>query len=124
MEKNQYNLCVEVLRRFNKSGLLTDFILIGSWAMVFYKERFKDWPRLNKFVLMTRDMDFLIDSAKKIKQKVDIPDLLDDLGFRVTFQGNQGYMKLIHPDLIVAQRRKNKDKAQKDNMMPQKSWMI
>ena len=101
MEKNQYNLCIEVLRRFNKSGLLTDFILIGSWAMVFYKERFKDWPRLNKFVLMTRDMDFLIDSAKKIKQKVDIPDLLDDLGFRVTFQGNQGYMKLIHPDLIV-----------------------
>ena len=179
MEKSQYNLCVEVLRRFNKSGLLTDFILIGSWAMVFYKERFKDWPRLNKFVLMTRDMDFLIDSVKKIKQEVDIPDLLDDLGFRVTFQGNKGYIKLNHPELIVefltpergrgtekpvllptlginatalrflnflsegtikvqvedfkvtlphparfalhklivAQRRKNKDKAQKDNMM-------
>ncbi len=179
MEKSQYNLCVEVLRRFHRAGLLTDFILIGSWVMVFYKEQFKDWPRLNKYVLMTRDMDFLIDSVKKIKQKVSIPDLLEDLGFVVTFHGSEGYMKLNHPDLIVefltpergrgtdepvslptlginatalrflsflsestikvsvedfkvtlphparfalhklivAQRRKNKDKAQKDNMM-------
>lgn len=101
MEKSQYNLCVEVLRRFNKAGLLTDFILIGSWAMVFYKEQFKDWPRLNKFILKTRDMDFLIDSVRKIKQKVSIPELLDDLGFRVTFHGDDGYMKLIQPDLIV-----------------------
>ena len=85
MEKSQYNLCVEVLRRFHRAGLLSDLILIGSWAVVFYKQQFKDWPRLNKFVLMTRDKDFLIDSAKKIKQKVKIPELLEDLGFVVTF---------------------------------------
>ncbi len=179
MEKSQYNLCIEVLRRFNKTGLLGDFILIGSWAMVFYKEQFKDWSRLNKFVLITRDVDFLIDSVRNIRQKVDIPELLDDLGFVVIFQGSKGYIKLNHPDLliefltpelgkgtdkpwplptlginatglrflgfltkntikvsvedfkvtlphparfalhklIVAQRRMNKDKAQKDNMM-------
>ncbi len=101
MEKSQYNLCVEVLRRFHKAGLLNDFILIGSWTIVFYKEQFKNWPRLNKFVLMTRDMDFLIDSVKGIKQKVDIPEMLKDLGFVVTFHGSEGYMKLNHPDLIV-----------------------
>ena len=179
MEKSQYNLCIEILRRFHRTGLLNDFILIGSWAMVFYKEEFKDWPRLKKFVLRTRDLDFLVDSVHKIKQEVSIPDMLDDLGFRVTFHGSQGYMKLIHPDLIIefltpergrgvdkpvrlptvgvnatalrflnflsqdtikvqvekfkvilpqptrfalhkliiSQRRKNKDKAQKDNMM-------
>ncbi|OGX36436.1 MAG: hypothetical protein A3D87_00180 [Omnitrophica WOR_2 bacterium RIFCSPHIGHO2_02_FULL_50_17] len=27
--------------------------------------------------------------------------MLDDLGFRVTFHGSEGHMKLIHPDLIV-----------------------
>ena len=101
MEKSQYNLCVEILKRFHKAGLLNDFILIGSWAMVFYKERFKDWPRLNRFVLMTRDMDFLIDSVQKVKQKVDIPELLKDLEFVVTFYGSKGYMKLSHPDLII-----------------------
>ncbi len=101
MEKSQYNLCVEVLRRFHRAGLLNDFILIGSWAMVFYKVQFKDWPRLNKFILMTRDMDFLIDSVKKIKQKVNIPEMLDDLGFRMTFHGNEGYIKLSHPNLII-----------------------
>lgn len=101
MEKSQYNLCLEVLRRFHRTGLLRDLILIGSWAMVFYKEEFKSWPRLNRFVLMTRDMDFLIDSVKKIKQGVSIPELLDDLGFRTRFQGEGGYMQLIHPDLIV-----------------------
>lgn len=101
MEKSQYNLCLEVLRRFNKTGLLTDFVLIGSWAMVFYKARFKNWPRLDKFVLLTRDMDFLIDTVKKVKQKVKIPELLEDLGFIVTFHGSQGYIRLNHPELIV-----------------------
>ena len=101
MEKSQYSLCVEVLRRFNKAGLLTDFILIGSWAVIFYKEKFKDWPHLSRFTLMTRDMDFLIDSVRKIKQKVNIPELLDDLGFRMSFYGDEGYMQFIHPELIV-----------------------
>lgn len=80
---------------------MNDFVLIGSWATVFYKQQFKEWARLNKFVLTTRDMDFLVPFPRKIKYKARIPDLLDDLGFVATFHGSKGYIKLSHPELII-----------------------
>ena len=40
MEKNQYELCIDVLRRLNNKNGLKDIILIGSWCMPFYKEYF------------------------------------------------------------------------------------
>jgi len=97
VEKSQYKLCLEVLKRFNRCGLSSDFILIGSWAVVFYEEYFKKKP---EFVLRTRDLDFLIDNPGAIKTQVDIPDLLKDLGFVISFS-NKGYMSLSHSDLIL-----------------------
>lgn len=101
MEKNQYKLCVEILRRFHRAGLLEDFILIGSWATVFYEDYFRDSKSLSQFVLRTRDMDFLIENPLRMKHKVNIPDLLKDLGFIQSFIGSKGYMRLSHPDLIL-----------------------
>jgi len=46
-------------------------------------------------------MDFLISMPNKIKQVVDIPILLKDLGFVTSFRGSRGYIKLDHPDLIL-----------------------
>ena len=40
MEKNQYELCLEVLRRLNRAGVLKDIMLIGSWCLPFYREYF------------------------------------------------------------------------------------
>jgi len=40
VEKNQYELCVEVLRRLDKAGVLKHIILVGSWCMLFYKADF------------------------------------------------------------------------------------
>lgn len=97
MEKSQYNLCLEILRRFDNKGLLSDFILIGSWSIVFYEAYFKKKP---DFALRTRDLDFLIEKPHAIKAKVDIPDLLKDLGFVVSFTG-KGYMSLSHSELIL-----------------------
>ena len=79
MEKKQYNLCLEVLRRFNKHKLLSEFILIGSWCIVFYKEYFSDPGYTRRVSLITRDMDFLIDRPQTVKAEVDIPELLKDL---------------------------------------------
>ena len=42
MEKNQYELCLEVLRRLNRAGVLNDIMLIGSWCLPFYREYFFD----------------------------------------------------------------------------------
>jgi hypothetical protein len=99
VEKNQYNLCLEILRRFNKAGILKNIILIGSWCVPFYKEYFKG----TRFTpsIRTRDIDFLVPLPLKAGPKVDIPGLLEDLGFVVGFKGSKGYIKLEHPELVV-----------------------
>lgn len=101
MEKNQYKLCLEVLRRFNKAGILDGLILIGSWCLYFYKDYFKNIPYIDITTIRTRDIDFLVPIPARIKKEVDIPKMLKDLGFVIDFKGSKGYIKLDHPDLIL-----------------------
>lgn len=99
MEKNQYELCIEVLRRLDKAGILKPIVLVGSWCMVFYKNYFTGVHYLP--VIRTRDIDLLIPYPSTIKTKVDVAELLKELGFIVGFTGAKGYIRLEHPQLIV-----------------------
>ncbi len=112
MEKKQYELCVEVLRRLNNAKVLKDIILIGSWCIPFYREYFVKGEYIPS--IKTRDIDFLVPVPKRIRTKVDIPELLKDLGFVVGFKGAEGYIRLEHPELIieflVAEKGKGLDK--------------
>ncbi|MDP2939481.1 MAG: GSU2403 family nucleotidyltransferase fold protein [Candidatus Omnitrophota bacterium] len=101
MEKKQSELCLEILRRFNNAGILNDFILIGSWCVYFYKEYFYNIPFIDQATIKTRDIDFLIDNPSRIKEEVNIPELLKDLGFVTMIRGTRGYLKLDHPDLVL-----------------------
>jgi hypothetical protein len=101
VEKNQYKLCFEVLRRFDKAGILDGLILIGSWCLHFYKDYFENISYIDIVTIKTRDIDFLVPIPARIKKEVDIPKLLKDLGFVIEFKGSKGYIKLDHPDLIV-----------------------
>ncbi|MBU0548518.1 MAG: nucleotidyltransferase domain-containing protein [Candidatus Omnitrophica bacterium] len=101
MEKKQYELCLEILKRFHKAGILNNFILIGSWSAYFYNEYFAGTQYLDRAALKTRDIDFLIDNPTKIKHEVNVPELLRDLGFVMIYKGNKGYIKLEHPDLLL-----------------------
>lgn len=99
MEKKQYELCIEVLRRLNKTGVLKDLILVGSWCIPFYKDYFKTIKYATS--IRTRDIDFMVPGHIKIEAKVDIVELLKDLGFLVSFQGRAGYIRLEHPELAI-----------------------
>lgn len=99
MEKNQYELCIKVLKRLDKAGVLKDVILIGSWCIPFYKEYFAGIKYIS--AIKTRDVDFLIPNLHGIKVNVNIPELLKDLGFIIGYRGAKGYIKLEHPDLVV-----------------------
>lgn len=101
MEKKQSELCLEILRRFNKAGILKDLILIGSWCVYFYKDYFSDVPYIDQATIKTRDIDFLISNPSSIRQEVNVPILLKDLGFVTTIKGSRGYIKLDHPDLLL-----------------------
>ena len=101
MENRQFELCLEVLRRFDKEGLLDKIILIGSWCLFFSRQYFKGKEEFRFSSIKTRDIDFLVDKPFQIKKHVDVPELLKDLGFVVQFKGSKGYLKLDHPELIL-----------------------
>lgn len=99
MEKKQYELMVEVLRRLQNEGVLDKLIITGSWSLLFYRDYFQDkrfYPSIR-----TRDLDFVIPMPFPGKKKVNVPELLKDLGFVVSFEREQGYMRLMHPALIM-----------------------
>jgi len=99
VEENQYKLCVEILKRLNAVGILNKIILIGSWCIPLYKQYFST----SDFTapLRTRDIDFLIPFPSKITGKVDVPELLKDLGYVVGFKGAYGFIQLEHPTLMI-----------------------
>ena len=89
MEKNQYELCLEVFRRLHQAGVLKDIMLIGSWCLPFYKEYFSGYKYSS--AIRTRDIDFLVPDPEKIRGQADIPALLKDLGFIVNYSGSKGH---------------------------------
>ncbi len=112
MEKNQYKLCLEVLRRLESNGVLNDVILIGSWCMVFYKKYFSGYDYVPS--IRTRDIDFFVPRPRTIGATTDLPETMKDLGFIQGFHGREGYMILEHPELsiefLVAEKGKGTDK--------------
>lgn len=99
MGKNQYDLCILVLRRLDDAGILEHVILAGSWCMAFYREYFAQVAYTPS--LKTRDIDLLVPHPGALRTKVDVAELLKDLGFVVGFTGSKGYIRLEHPQLIV-----------------------
>ena len=99
MEKKTFNICLEVLKRFEKVGILKRIILIGSWAIYFYKYYFKS--KEYSTYIRTKDIDFLIPIPFKFDKKINIFDLIEDLGFLEIYKGSKGYIKFEHPDLTI-----------------------
>ena len=58
MEKKTFNLCLVVLKRLNRAGILQNIILIGSWCAYFYSHYFKS--RNYSLHIRTTDIDFLV----------------------------------------------------------------
>jgi len=99
MEKKTFNICIEVLNRLERAGVLKHIILIGSWSIYFYKYYFKSKEYLT--YIRTKDIDFVIPTPFKFYKKINLLDLIEDLGFLEEYKGSKGYIKLEHPDLTI-----------------------
>ena len=99
MEKTKYSLCLEVLRRMKKKGILDKIMLVGSWCLPLYETYFKNKSFLPP--LRTRDIEFLFPVQLNLGFHIDLFELLQDLGFVIDFMGEQGYITFQHPDLII-----------------------
>lgn len=96
---SQSELCREVLSRMKDAGILEHLVLVGSWCLPAYRGYFTGTGRVR--VVRTRDLDFLVPTPSTLRAKVDMAELLDDLGFIAGHRGVQGYMILEHPELSV-----------------------
>lgn len=98
MEEN-FGLCLKVLKRLEKASVLKHMIIVGSWCLYFYKKQF--FPEYNISRLRTGDIDFLVPLPSTFKEKVDVPQLLKDLGFVISYLDTKGLYCLEHPELTV-----------------------
>ena len=99
MEKSQFEVCLKVLKKLHQKGALNDLILIGSWCAYFYKYYFAETHY--EVTVRTRDLDFLVVPPLQKKRKLDIPEILREMGFVVQFKGSQGLIQLVHPELFI-----------------------
>jgi hypothetical protein len=99
VETKQYSLCEAVLRRLHDAGVLDGMVVAGSWCVLFYQAYFDS--KSFSPTIRTRDIDLAIPVPTRFKAKVDVGELIDDLGFVVDFRGQPGHMRFMHPDLIL-----------------------
>ncbi|MBF0430456.1 MAG: hypothetical protein HQK83_04215 [Fibrobacteria bacterium] len=90
-------LVIDVLKTFNKNGILDDLVLIGSWTHFFYRIHFDDAPEIP--AVRTLDIDFLVPNPRAIKKEVNIGDVLKKLNFTSRREMYSGIEKFGHPDL-------------------------
>lgn len=99
METKQYSLCEAVLRRLHDAGVLDGLVVAGSWCVMFYQAYFD--RKIFAPTIRTRDLDFVVPIPAGFGKKADVARILDGLGFVVDYRGEQGYMRFMHPDLIL-----------------------
>ena len=78
MNENERHL-KEILVALNKSGILSDLIIIGSWSLLFYKKIFTDFKPL----IRTTDLDFYVPNAKAVKEKSGVIESLRSLNYDI-----------------------------------------
>lgn len=98
-QETQRDVFLELLRRFDREGVLDQIMLIGSWCVSVYRTALSGAASLP--AIRTLDADFLIPNRKPIKREVDVPSILQQMGFVPTFYRSSGWVVYDHPELRV-----------------------
>jgi len=85
--------------RLETARVLDGLIVVGSWCMVLYQDYFRHTDYLPS--IRTRDLDLLVPLPQRFAGKVDLPSMLQGLGFVRNFHGDAGLITFQHPDLIL-----------------------
>jgi len=97
--EEKYKLLSAVLQRLQEKGVLDGLVIAGSWCQYYYRILFDNTPEIP--LIRTTDIDFLVPNPAKFKNKVDVSDLLNTLGFDSDFDYSTGLVKYVHPDLEI-----------------------
>lgn len=85
---------IELLNTLDKEEVLKDFILIGSWAMVIYRELFKNY----RPTIMTVDVDFYVPNPKSVCEKNSVINSFKNINYDITYDRGSNKSKFISPD--------------------------
>ena len=111
--EGQRDVFLDLLRRFDREGVLNQVMLIGSWCLALYRSALSGATRLP--AIRTLDADFLIPNQGLITRDVNVPSLLEQMGFVSTFVGSSGWVVYDHPELrvefLVPERGRGSDQA-------------
>lgn len=88
----------KILKALDKQGVLEHLIVIGSWAVPFYQDYFKD-PGYHP-TIRTTDIDFLISKKSFDGFHIDLSKSLKDLGFVENFSSD-GWVTYSKPELEI-----------------------
>ena len=97
--EEKYELLSAVLKELHAKGVLDGLVIVGSWCQYYYRVLFDNAPEIP--LLRTLDIDFLVPNPSKFRTNVDVPALLNLLGFDSDFDYNTGLVKYVHPDLEI-----------------------
>ncbi|MFZ2630168.1 MAG: GSU2403 family nucleotidyltransferase fold protein [Desulfosalsimonadaceae bacterium] len=97
--EEKYKLLSAVLQKLQEEGVLNGLVIVGSWCQYYYRILFDNAPEIP--LIRTMDIDFLVPNPSKFKNKVDVSDLLNALGFDSDFDYSTGLVKYVHPDLEI-----------------------
>ncbi|MDQ7827053.1 MAG: GSU2403 family nucleotidyltransferase fold protein [Candidatus Eremiobacteraeota bacterium] len=94
----QIELVYKMLKSLQEAGILGNMIIVGSWCIHFYRHHYRESEVLPP--LRTRDIEFDVSFLRHARNKVNVIELLEKLGFLVDFKGS-GFTNLESPELIV-----------------------
>jgi hypothetical protein len=97
MKSNE--LFLEILKTLDTCSVLKNLIIIGSWAFEVYKAYFDNTSRLSP--VRTQDLDLLVRNPPRIREKVNLPEILKSIGFQVDFSNTTGLIKYRGADLDI-----------------------
>ncbi len=111
MERER-DLFLAVLARLDEAGALQDIVLIGGWCLLVYREYFEGAAEVP--MKRTTDLDFMVPNPSRIHRDVDVPLILEALGFDRSMSLPDGLVKYVHPDLevefLTPERGKGRDR--------------
>ncbi len=97
--EEKYELLASVLKALQAEGVLDGLVIVGSWCQYYYRILFDNAHEIP--LLRTLDIDFLVPNPAWFKSRVDVPEILNLLGFDNDFDYSTGLVKYVHPDLEI-----------------------
>jgi len=99
LENSPENNFIEILTQLQDAGALRRLILVGSWCLLVYKHVYDNAPEIP--ALRTTDLDFLVREPNVNIPKINIPDVLEKLGFEPLNDLASGLTKYEREDLEI-----------------------